>query len=445
MPLGAASTTLVPQINGADSGALLADIAATEDQLTATRVKQMSAIATWAAHHTVEDDADVCTVTEGGLDTGVPVAGAGAPLLSDFAVIELCATLGRSLDSGRHYVGQVVELAFRLPRTWARVLAGEVASWRALRIADLTSIVGEEAATYVDRYLAPVAHSCTWAQIERLIETALARFEPEFAEERRRSAAEQRRFDIRLEDAGIDGTVSVDGVLDAADALDLERSIAGRAEDLASLGNTDSRDVRRAKALGELARDDLTLDLHTPTSARPKRRGRSVDLVLHISDAAVARRDVVGRLGDLAAPITADQIREWCAGAESIIVRPVIDLADCAPVDAYEVPDRVRRQVALRNPRCAFPNCTRPAEACDCDHITPYGEGGVTCPCNLAPICRPHHRAKTHGGWSYEQIRPGTFRWLGPHGQVWVTDPVGTRPAPDPPDPPNPPDPPQVE
>ncbi len=140
-------------------------------------------IAEWAAEHVVDDEANAATLTERGLDTGLPVAGPGAPLISDFAVMELSALLGRSLDSGRSYVGQVVELAYRLPKTWARVLTGEVPVWKALRIADSTRLLPLDAASFVDAQLAPFADGCTWAQIDRLVETALVRFDPAAAEE----------------------------------------------------------------------------------------------------------------------------------------------------------------------------------------------------------------------------------------------------------------------
>ena len=136
---------------------------------------------------------------ERGLDTGLPLAGPGAPLISDFAVMELSALLGRSLDSGRNYVGQVVELAHRLPQLWARVLDGQVPVWKALRIADSTRLLPEDAAAYVDRQIAPVAHGCSWAQIDRLVEEALVRFDPEAAEERRREANEHRHVDLGLD------------------------------------------------------------------------------------------------------------------------------------------------------------------------------------------------------------------------------------------------------
>src|SRR5215218_918487 len=117
---------------------LLARIQQRRSIITDQEIATMRAIAEWAGQHVVADEADAATLTERGLDTGLPLAGPGAPLISDFAVMELAALLGRSLDSGRNYVGQIVELAWRLPKTWTRILAGEVPVWKALRIADAT-------------------------------------------------------------------------------------------------------------------------------------------------------------------------------------------------------------------------------------------------------------------------------------------------------------------
>ena len=51
------------------------------------------------------------------------------------------------------------------------------------------------------------------------------------------------------------------GELDLADALDLEQAVAGLAAQLKVLGSEDSLNVRRAAAVGELARHQLALDL----------------------------------------------------------------------------------------------------------------------------------------------------------------------------------------
>ncbi|UNX56549.1 HNH endonuclease (plasmid) [Georgenia sp. TF02-10] len=424
-------------------------------ELELAKVQQ---VAHWANLNALPSPDGAATITERGLDTGLPVAGEGAPLVSDFAIIELAPILGRSLDSARSYVGCVVELAHRLPQIWAKVGEGVVPVWKALRIADQTRLLNQPAAGFVDHQLAPFASGCSWAQIDRLIEEAITRFQPDLAEARRRRAEESRRFDIHLDHAGTDGVVPVDGVLDVADAMDLERAISGKARELASLGDEDSLDVRRAKAVGEIARDQLTLDLtdrntggDADETSRPRPAlGRGIELFVHLTREALDTVEgaepsdgaCVGRLQNLQVPITAEQIRAWCGSAGRIIVRPVLDLAGCEPIDAYEVPDRHRRVVVQRDHHCVFPGCTKRAERCDADHIVPHAQGGVTCPCNEAALCRGHHRAKTHAGWGYERLAPAVYLWTSPSGHRYLVTPADTRaldPAPDEPgtDPPD--------
>ena len=123
----------------------------------------------------------------------------------------------------------------------------------------------------------------------------------------------------------------------------------------------------------------------------------------------------LGRFENTRTPITTEQIRDWCGNPDAqVIVKPVIDLTDHHHVNAYEVPDRIREQSALINPTCVFPWCTRSARRCDSDHIQPYDAGGSTSSNNIAPLCRRHHRLKTHGGWRYARLDAGTFLWTSP-------------------------------
>ena len=365
---------------------------------------------------------------ERGLDTGLPLAGPGAPLISDFAVMELSALLGRSLDSGRNYVGQVIELAHRLPRLWARLLDGEVPVWKALRIADHTRLLPAEAAAFVDRQLAPYAHGCSWAQVDRLVEEALVRFDPEAAEERRREAHEHRHVDLGLDQVGYDGIAHGTTALDIADALDLEQAIARRAKLAGQLGDDDSLDVRRAKALGEIAREDLILDLQVadPETGEITRTipGRKTELILHMS----ATDQTVGRFGNTRTPISVEQIKTWLSLANTSRDRPAGDRPrGHQPVDSYEIPDRIARQVKLRDHHCVFPHCTRPAERCDLDHIDAHADGGVTCPCNLAPLCRGHHRLKTAGRAPTGCSPPAPTTGPSRRGPTWSTPPAPTN------------------
>jgi hypothetical protein len=407
---------------------LLASLRQRRNVITEQEIATVREIAAWAAEHVVaEDSGDASTITERGWDTGLPVAGEGAPLISDFAVMELSALLGRSYDSGRNYVGQVVELAYRLPKNWTRVLAGEVPVWKALRIADHTRLLPADAATFVDRQLAPYAAGCSWAQIDRLVETALIRFDPEAAEEKRRNAAETRGVDLGITDVDpATGIAYGTTALDLPDALDLEQAIARRAKLLGELGDDDPVDVRRAKALGELAREDLMLDLPVadPDTGEIKRNvpGRKSELVVHIS----AEDPTVARFANTRTPITVEQVKAWFSLTNtSVIVRPVLDLNGHQPVDSYEIPDGLRRQVTLRDHHCAYPYCTKPAERCDLDHVVSYAEGGPTSAANLAPASRGHHRMKTAGRATYRVLHPGTYYWTLPSG-TYLVDPTGT-------------------
>jgi hypothetical protein len=406
---------------------LLAGIRDNRRVLDEAQLAEVTRIADWALHHVVDEETAAATITERGLDTGLPVAGEGAPLISDFAVMELALVLGRTLDSGRNYVGQVVELAHRLPRTWARLIEGRVPVWKALRIADHTRLLPAEAAAHVDAHLAPFAHSCSWAQIERLVEEALIRFDPDAAEERRKTAAEARHVNLGLDTVDATGIVHGTTALDLPDALDLETAIARRAKLRGQLGDEDSLDVRRAKALGEIARQDLTLDLQVvdPATGEVTRTvpARKVDLVLHLSEDAV-----VARCGNTRTPLVPGAVQDWLNTPNTkVIVRPVVNLAGDQPVDSYEVPDRIRRQVSERDHHCVFPYCTRPAESCDMDHVVPFAAGGPTSASNIAAPCRGHHRYKTSGRVSYRMLHPGTYLWTTPSGS-YLVDPTGTYP-----------------
>ena len=132
---------------------------------------------------------------------------------------------------------------------------------------------------------------------------------------------------------------------------------------------------------------------------------------MHLSDAAITGTSGNGSL-ELARVenqhriVTADQIRTWCANPDTeVIVKPVIDLNEHIHVEGYEVPDRLRDQTTLRDHTCVFPWCTRSARKTDADHVIPYADGGTTSSDNIAPLCRRHHRLKTHSAWTYTMLR----------------------------------------
>jgi hypothetical protein len=419
------ATRLFPEHTPAD---LLHTIRSGVRSRDALLVGEWAAIVAWAEQHTLTTPIGAATLREGRIDTGVPIAGDGAPLVSDYHLTELVAALGRTPQGGRSFVGRVVECAWRLPQVYRSVVAGRLAPWRAERIADLTRPLNADAAGYVDRRLHD-ATACTWVQIGRLVDEAVRRHDPAAAEARRLRAASRRRLEVCPPDA--DGLVEVTGTLDAADGHDLQHAVRRRAALLGRLGNDQPLDVRRSIAVGELARHDLTLDLDGSAqgaSDGPVMRspGRKVVLNLHLTTDPA---NPVARWDDGACPVSPEQVRAWLGvPGTSVAVRPVVDLAEHVPVGSYEVPDRLRSRVELRDPTCRFPHCATRAPACDLDHAVPHAEGGPTCPCNLVPLCRRHHRAKTFSGWRYFTVAPGSYLWCSPRRLFFLVDHHGTHP-----------------
>ncbi len=54
---------------------------------------------------------------------------------------------------------------------------------------------------------------------------------------------------------------------------------------------------------------------------------------------------------------------------------------------------------------------------------TPHDDGGITCECQIAPLCRFCHRLKQSQGWTLEQPRPGLMIWTTPNGRRYATLP----------------------
>jgi hypothetical protein len=320
----------------------------------------------------------------------------------------------------------------------------------------------KEAAAFVDAQVAAVAGKVSPAQLDRLVAEAIKRFDlaapdPAADPEDGYLHVDPRHVTIDTQDVHFAGTMKVEAELGIADALDLDRALAQGAAERKAWGSTDTLDVRRSQALGDLARTQTALDLHTSgaDTARDNADGLPAarEVVLHAHfDATLDGLSTVfgptGRLEEGQRLVLLDQIRSWCADSRTkVTVKPVIDLNTQLDSDAYQVPDRLREQVILRDRTCVFPRCTRPARRCDIDHVIPHdpdaeAEGrqqpGPTQTDNLACLCRGHHRLKTFTAWRYAMVAPGVFEWTSPHGYRYRRDRDGTTSL-DPPDPPDPP------
>ena len=383
----------------------------------------------WADLHPATEDSAATFTMPGGGEHEEPVAGPGAPLVAEFCIAELGAALGISTLAAKRLIGQALELRHRLPRLWRRVQAGELPAWKARRVAETTihADLSREAAAYVDRQLAPFAHRTSTTTVDRLVDAAIARFHPTRARLEAARGADSRHVTIEDQQVSFTGTMRVTAELDLADALDLSAAVTHGAETLKALGSVESWDARRAAAVGEMARSQLSLDLHHQQSHSKPEAPAAREVVLHVH---LTPGDPVAHLERGQALVTPDQVRQWCGqSATRVTVKPVLDLGEPIACDGYQPSDRLRDQVIARDRTCVFPWCTRPARSCDLDHITPWEQGGPTSTDNLAALCRSHHRLKTHSRWRYRRTGPAAYTWTSPHGHTYLRDTTGTGPG----------------
>ncbi len=250
---------------------LLASISSARETENRSAADQLVLAAAWADLHPPESIHDAASFSVPGWEHEEPIAGEGCPLVAEFCVAELGGVLGISTVAAKKLIGQALELRHRLPRLWGQVQAGRVPACKARAVAETTihssPTLTKEAAAFVDTQVSAVAGRVGPAQLDRLVAEAIKRFdraEPDPAADPEDGYlhVDPRHVSVHTEDVHYAGTMKVEAEIDIADALDLDRAVAHGAATQAALGSTESLNVRRAKALGELARTQTALDLH---------------------------------------------------------------------------------------------------------------------------------------------------------------------------------------
>ncbi len=81
------------------------------------------------------------------------------------------------------------------------------------------------------------------------------------------------------------------------------------------------------------------------------------------------------------------------------------------------IPPHLRRAVARRDRRCAFPGCRQRPQACQTHHLIPRSRGGPTALWNLVLLCSFHHLIVIHRwGWTLTLNADGTTTATSPNG-----------------------------
>jgi hypothetical protein len=81
------------------------------------------------------------------------------------------------------------------------------------------------------------------------------------------------------------------------------------------------------------------------------------------------------------------------------------------------------RFIRARDRHCRAPGCRRAARGCDIDHTRDWVHSHDSRRCNLACLCRRHHRYKHEAGAELIQLASGALAWRTPIGMHYTTHP----------------------
>ncbi|MDU0315224.1 DUF222 domain-containing protein [Phycicoccus sp. M110.8] len=182
------------------------------------------------------------------------------------------------------------------------------------------------------------------------------------------------RYTLLLDDEGA-------AVVDAAvDAL----AKPSRDEETGEL-DLRSPATRRADALLDLVRRAVEAPDGVPRQAK-------TSLVVTIGLDVLSRRCRGAGLTFGDALLTTDTVRRLACDAEVV---PVVlgsrgEVLDQGQAKRLFTPGQIRN-LWLRDRRCTFPGCSKPARWTDAHHLVHWADGGATDVANAALLCRAHH------------------------------------------------------
>ena len=393
----------------------------------------------WATLHPA-NRLDPVEAARPGRERARQLGGEGTAAVTEFAAAEFGARIGRSPYAAASLIGDALDLQHRHPRLWARVEAGQVRASYARYVTGKTRHLTREQAAYVDAGVSESADGrITWSRFEALVAAKVVQAAPEVARVKEERAA-QARFAKKVRSSVADQTYGMGSFLVHADIATIEAIegyVAARADQLAAtmpaaehLATDDDRRVHAFLLMvaGAPTNTDLTdllpqvcLYVHTYTDPHPDTETDTE-----------ADTDAGGSVGVVRVeghgPVTHAWVRRFLGPYARFTIRPVLDLAGQAPVDAYEIPERHRRAVHLMTPADTFPYASSLSADMQVDHTIPHAHGGVSGIGNYGPMTTLHHRIKTHAkDWKVRQPFPGIYIWHDPHGGFYLVDHTGTR------------------
>lgn len=383
----------------------------------------------------------------------IDLGGDGTPTVRELCLAELAIARHASAAETRSATADALDLRHRLPALWAATRGLECEPWLARKVARMSRRLSQRAVGVVDQAVTAAVHESPARLIAiaeaKIIEADTAAHEAQLEQRRRERGVwlgRLRPADPAHPDSGR-AVQSLFAKIDPAAAYQLNALITQVADRLAAHSDDApdpesdaesgplSRDELRARALELLARPDEVLDLinddaSTPDQPPARRRKRDrAKVYVHLHESTLLSGDGLTRVEGLG-PMLASHLSRLLGHAD-IELTPVVDLAQIRSVNGYEHPEHLKERTRLRLAvGDVFPHATSTNRRGDLDHPVPYDPGGPpgqTSDLNAAPLSRSSHRAKTHLGYTVEQLGLGRYLWRTPHGLLRLVDPTGTH------------------
>ncbi|WP_416982744.1 DUF222 domain-containing protein [Streptomyces sp. T028] len=337
----------------------------------------------------------------------------------DCAVEEVACALRLANQTAAQRLRIASLLSARHGVTTGLLAEGRISYVQAMAVAEQLEVVDDEVAGQVEAALADRMPEQAAGQTRAALRREIHRADPEGAELRHRRRVKERMLLHYPQD---DGMALFGAVLPAQQTALMQQAVDSRAMGYEDDGR--SLEQKRADALFGLVVGE--------GGDAAGRAGAVVQVTVPL-DILLGADEGPAELKGYG-PITAGQARELAFAPGTVwrrlLTEPESGLLVKTDPTTYRPTAETERHVIARDQYCAFPSCRMPAHRCDLDHVQPFDHrhperGGQTTPDNLQPLCRRHHRLKTHHpGWRVvRDPHTGVSTWTAPTGHTYTNAP----------------------
>jgi len=333
--------------------------------------------------------------------------------LAEFAPAEIGAALTYNRRRAEWEMGVASDLVHRFPALLLALECGEIDVAKATTIlTGVGHLYPMTAAEAVDRILLD-APGLTTGQITARLRKLVIEADPDAARKAYEEGVTSAKVWSCLEPDGT-GTMIATG-MDAHTLTSANRNINGIARSMKSEGDARSIDKIRAEVFANL------LTGESGSTCGPAQ--------VNITGELSTLEGLDDRCGELNGfgPVHADILRQVVEGQHDSTW--TYEIRDSRTGSVYvgttsrRPTMQQKRMIRARYPTCIHPGCRRPATQCDIDHTEDWARGGLTTLCNLAPLCRYHHRLKHTTGWTYRRLGDASIEWTSHFGLRYLTHP----------------------